>query len=314
MSNFNKKLNSANSSAKKNFKETFNKVKRLSLPVKIVVMFVVLLVLGLIVYFIYSAIRAATIGDTQNPLIIPGAVDASDPANSQSVILPNTSGSNSPTMAFSLSFWIYVSDWYYRLGEPKAIMVKTRGGNISSAAPGIWLAPNKNDLIITTAVLGKNADGSSAPQSCNIPNIPLQKWVHIAYVLNNRTNDVYVNGKLERSCAFRNVPKLNNAKLRILPRMPKYKNVGFLGQLSSVRYFSSALRPVDVVNIYGDGPNVTQNQKATADKSDDDGEGSQCTVKTAAQLAVLDEKAQSLSDALTDLQNNVSADTCAKPY
>ncbi len=297
-------LNVANKNIKKNVTKTFNRVKKLSMPLKILVGFVLLLIIGLIVYFIYKAVKSALVGDEENPLLIPGAVDASNPESSVSVQLPKTSSSNSPNMAFTLSFWIYVADWYYRLGEPKAIMVKSIRGNIQTAAPGIWLAPNRNNLIITTAVLG-----SSKPQSCNIPNIPLQKWVHVAYVLDNRTTDVYINGKLERSCVLNNVPKLNNANLQILPK--KGGNMGYLGQLSSVRYFSSALKPSDVVGIYQDGPYVTQNQKSTIDQdSSGDDDGSQCTVKTAKRLGELDEQAQQLTDNLAELQSDVINDTC----
>ena len=297
-------LNVANKNIKKNVTKTFNKVKKLSMPLKILVGFVLLLIIGLIVYFIYKAVKSALVGDEENPLLVPDAVDASDPANSMSVQLPKTSSSNSPNMAFTLSFWIYIADWYYRLGEPKAIMVKSIRGNIQTAAPGIWLAPNRNNLIITTAVLG-----STKPQSCNIPNIPLQKWVHVAYVLDNRTTDVYINGKLERSCVLNNVPKLNNANLKILPK--KGRNMGYLGQLSSVRYFSSALKPSDVVGIYQDGPYVTQNQKSTLDQdSSGDDDGSQCTVKTAKRLGELDEQAQQLTDDLAELQSDVINDTC----
>lgn len=310
MSNTNKKVNYSNNSLKKNATKTYNKIKKLSLPLRMLIIFVLLLVVGLIIYFIYKAIRAATIGDSENPLIIPGAVDASDPGSSMSVTLPNTSGSNSPTMAFSLSFWIYVSDWYYRLGEPKAIMIKARGNQISSAAPGIWLAPNRNNLIITTAVLGNKNGGK--PQSCNIPNIPLQKWVHIAYVLDNRTNDVYVNGKLERSCVLRNVPRLNNANLRVLPKT-NYKNVGFLGQLAGLRYFSSALRPSDVVKIYNDGPHVTDGQKATGDVDPNDEEGGQCTVNTAKKIDEMNDQLKTMGDEMSALYNEVSNDTCSLP-
>lgn len=297
--------NNISPNIKQNVTKTFNKVKKLSMPLKILVGFVLLLIIGLIIYFVYKAIKSALVGDQDNPLLVPGPVDASDPASSISVELPKSSSSNSPNMAFTLSFWVYVADWYYRLGEPKAIMVKSVRGNIQTSAPGIWLAPNRNNLIISTSILGP-----TKPQSCNIPNIPLQKWVHIAYVLDNRTTDIYINGKLERSCVLNNVPNLNNANLRILPR--EGKQTGYLGQLSSVRYFSSALKPSDVFGIYQDGPYITQNQKSTAEKdsSSDDGEGGQCTVKTAKRLGELDQQAQQLTDDLAELQNDVMNDTC----
>jgi hypothetical protein len=231
----------------------------------------ILFVLGIVVYFIYKAIVKSKKGDTENPILVSDSIDASDKKNAKSWFLPTSSGSTSPNMAFTISFWMYIVDWNYRYNYSKAILIKSNKKNNSvnhnNSAPGIWLAPRQNNLIVATKVMGSNK-----LQVCDVANIPIQKWVHVAYVLDNRTVDVYVDCKLERSCILTGVPSLNNGKLHLFPNGDD-KDVGFLGQLSSLRYFSSALRPVDIARLCNEGPHATKGEQSKDEhKDDNDGE------------------------------------------
>jgi hypothetical protein len=169
-------------------------------------------------------------------------------------------------MAYTVSFWIYIADWHYRVNSQKAILIKgmEQNGTVTGndASPGIWLDSEKNNLIVATSVYNGKL------QMCNVANIPIQKWVHVAYVLDNRTVDVYVDCKLERSCILPGVPLLNNHKLHLFPTGNDVsdKQTGFLGQLSSLRYFSTALKPVDIAGICNSGPNATVGEQAKGDK------------------------------------------------
>ena len=80
-----------------------------------------------------------------------------------------------------------------------------------------------------------------------IYNIPLQKWVHIIYMLNTRT-DIYINGKLERSCVLKGVPNVNNAPLQVC------QNGVFYGQISRLQYFAKKINPNKIKQIYRQGP------------------------------------------------------------
>lgn len=226
----------------------------------------VFFVVGIIVYWIYKAIQKSKKGDDENPILVSGAIDASDPANSKSWVLPISSGSGSPNMAYTISFWIYIADWHYRVNSKKAILIKgvESNGMVTGddSSPGIWLDSEKNNLIVATNVY------TGKLQMCNVANIPIQKWVHVAYVLDNRTVDVYVDCKLERSCILPGVPLLNNHKLHLFPTgyETSDKQTGFLGQLSSLRYFSTALKPIDIAGICNSGPNATVGEQAKGDK------------------------------------------------
>jgi hypothetical protein len=151
-------------------------------------------------------------------------------------------------LEFSYSVWIYIQDWTHGW---KNIFVKGSGSPGSTSgqptssqlrAPGLWLYPDTNSLHARINTYASPNEG------CDIKNIPLQKWVHIGYVLNNRTVDMYIDGKLERSCVLRGVPKLNDSDLIVCD------NNGFFGKISNLVYYKYALKPDDIHNIYSSGP------------------------------------------------------------
>ena len=147
-------------------------------------------------------------------------------------------------LSFSYSLWIYVEDWSYQFGKWKNIMVKGDvDGSDGERAPGLWLYPRTNSLHarISTTV-DKN-------EGCDIKNIPLQKWVNIIYVLDNRSVDIYINGKLERSCVLKGIPIINSKPLTV-----SADGAGFYGKISNLVHYKQALKPENVMDIYHSGP------------------------------------------------------------
>jgi hypothetical protein len=146
-------------------------------------------------------------------------------------------------LEFSYSVWIYIQDWTRGWKNIFVKGEKTAGaGTNSSRAPGLWLYPDTNALHARINTFASPNEG------CDIKNIPLQKWVHIAYILNNRTVDIYIDGKLERSCVLRGVPKLNDDPVHVCD------NGGFFGKISNLVYFRYAMKPDEVYKIYASGP------------------------------------------------------------
>ena len=263
----------------------------------------ILLVLGIIVYWIYQAIQKSKKGDTENPILVAGAIDASDSTNSKSWVLPASSNYGYSSMAFTLSFWIYIADWEYRFKDRKAIIVKGKenGNSVTGNddAPGIYLDTPTNNLIVNTTVAPTRGGIQNNVQVCNVANIPIQKWVHIAYVLDNRTVDVYVDCKLERSCILTGVPLLNNQKLHLFPLLRDQTKTGFMGQLSSLRYFSSALKPVDIANICSSGPQGTVGEQ-TKDHKPKKPKEDICSKKVFADLRKLKDNLASATEEVDD--------------
>lgn len=206
-----------------------------------IVMYVVLAVVFIIILIIIISLslKSKKNKDNNEIILIGKPVDAYNIKNNKFEVKNSDEG-----LEFSFSMWIYINDWTEGW---KNIMVKgnkSTGPNSKSArAPGLWLYPKTNALHARINTFAAPNEG------CDIKNIPLQKWVNIAYILNNRTVDIYIDGKLERSCVLRGVPKLNELPVYVC------ENGGFFGKISKVVYFRYALKPDQVYNIYSSGPN-----------------------------------------------------------
>lgn len=84
--------------------------------------------------------------------------------------------------------------------------------------------------------------------TCQIQNIPIQKWFNIIVSLYGLTLDVYLDGKLVRTCVMPGVPKVNNnSGLNVT------SNGGFSGWTAKFQYWSDASNPQQAYNIYKDG-------------------------------------------------------------
>lgn len=238
---------------------TYTRFRGLSTLVQVLIVVAIIIVLILLIIWIYNMVREAQYRSSQSPFIITTPVNAfrRDGRSIKNKSIPNPVDG----LEFTYSFWIYVANWNYRFGDWKNILLK---GNNNTRAPGIWLYPKTNSLHCRISTFPDLNEG------CDIRNIPLQKWVHVVYVLNNRTVDIYIDGKLERSCVLRGVPILNNQNLRVA------NDGGFWGQIAKMQYFTRAITPYEVSQIYSEGPYISGRFKifgGDENKNGDDGDG-----------------------------------------
>jgi len=99
-----------------------------------------------------------------------------------------------------------------------------------------------------TGATGAGGSNNSA-YNCKINNFPLQRWVNLVVSLNNRTLDLYLNGKLVRTCLLPATAIIDaNASVALTP------SGGFKGWTSNIQYFSKSLNPNEAFNIYSTGP------------------------------------------------------------
>jgi len=138
---------------------------------------------------------------------------------------------------FTYSIWFYIEDWNHKWGSDKVILSKGSGKEKFA----INLGKEENDLSIDIG-LEKNKK-----HTCEVPNIPIQKWVSCIVSIYGRSLDVYLNGKLTRTCILENVAKTNNNDVKITP------DGGFMGYTSSFQYIPSATNPEEAYNIYKEG-------------------------------------------------------------
>jgi hypothetical protein len=170
-------------------------------------------------------------------------------------------GSDAPAGNFAYSVWFYVNDWNYRYGQPKVLFGRMSKSSVSMSGLGVsgsepcplvQFNSNANDLEIylqnysTTATTETTA---TTPFKCAVSNIPIQRWVNLSISVYGRTLDVYLNGKLVKTCVMPGIAKINNTTdLSLTP------NGGFEGWTSKFSFFPMPMNPQDAWDIYSKGP------------------------------------------------------------
>lgn len=148
---------------------------------------------------------------------------------------------------YTYSIWLYINDWNYRFGQTKVVFGRVDKNNDPS--PSIKLSPSMNNLEITLATYPTTGSESEAIlHNCNVNDLPIQKWVNIILSVNGRSLDVYMDGKLVKTCLLPGVPKINpNANIYITP------DGGFSGYVSNFKYLAYPVNPTQAYNIYKSG-------------------------------------------------------------
>ena len=197
---------------------------------------------------------------------------------------------------FTISTWIYVTNWSYRTGFNKSI-ISVGGPNFDTIR--VYLGGNKPKLSVrlqtkdmsgamnavpsgATAInVNLGATKSQVPVEsldkgtqnatfgilqtdsglldgsplCDLPEIDLQRWVCITVSVNGRTVDVYMDGKLARSCVLPSFFKVDAGGYSA--NLLAYG--GFGGQIATTTMYDSALNPEVVYKNYMAGPQPITN-------------------------------------------------------
>jgi hypothetical protein len=174
-------------------------------------------------------------------------------AKNMQQINPDDLESNN-TSNFTYSIWFFIDDWNYRYGEPKVIFGRmTRGTGKKEPCPSVTLGPIQNNIIVSLAVYPgldeQPTDGTNyIVHNCPLANVPIQRWCNLLISAYGRTLDLYLDGKLVRTCVLPGVAKIDaNAPLYITP------NGGFSGWTSRFQYWPDSSDPQKAWNIYKAG-------------------------------------------------------------
>jgi hypothetical protein len=182
---------------------------------------------------------------------------------------------------FTVSAWIYINNWSYRQGYNKSIL---RIGGSSFDTIRIYLGGYKPKLMVRLHTKDKSAPLSSinnspdsvqsdsletatlnatynvqqmdsglldasSPSGCDLPEVDLQRWVNIVVAVNGKTVDVYLDGKLARSCVLPNYFKVDSSYSGYL-----LSHGGFGGDIANVTMYDTAMNPEVVYKNYIAGP------------------------------------------------------------
>jgi hypothetical protein len=176
-----------------------------------------------------------------------------------------TNGSSVPSSNFAYSVWFYVNDWNYRYGEPKVIFgrmgAKSASGTGSvpgvsglDPCPAVVLGAVENNVSVSLGCYPgvdqapTTPGGNTVVHTCSVANVPIQKWVNLIVSVYGRTMDLYIDGKLVRTCLLPGVASVNNnSDIYVTPAG------GFNGWTSKLQYYPNSLNPQEAWNIYTRG-------------------------------------------------------------
>jgi hypothetical protein len=256
-STFNQFTTNSYIDATQEFLNSNSVVAQIAFLLLVLFVFIILLRLGisLLGYFL---------APSGSPKLIDGMVDAKqlivipqDPESEGSVTI-SRSVNATDGIEFTWSVWIYIDDLTYNSGNyrcvfykgndyaknPNATNQESQGLNFPNNAPGLYIAPNTNKLVImmnTFNVINEEID---------VDDIPLNKWVNVIIKCQNNTLDVYINGTIIKSHQLHGVPKQNYGDVYVAP------NGGFSGYISNLWYYNYALGTAEISRISSKGPNT----------------------------------------------------------
>lgn len=155
---------------------------------------------------------------------------------------------------YGYSVWIYVDSWITSSSD--AVLKKNILTRCVGPAPAfnLYLDNAQNNLKLLM---------SNNTKSCDIKNIKLQKWVNITMSVYGNTVDLYLDGKLVRTCVLTAMPTIQptindtlfvGGAYTITNGACKGDSEGDLrGYISNVVYKSDYFTPEEAWNIYSAG-------------------------------------------------------------
>jgi hypothetical protein len=192
---------------------------------KVIIAVVIIIILLASILFIYSSTWKTILGTVQDAkkkvTVEPGMIRFSQPYKG---------------ISFTHSLWIYVDDWSYRNMEEKYIL--------SNDKFKMFLGKQNNNLYIEIPL-----EKTNHPERIVYENLPLQKWVNIVLILDNRNLDLWLNGKLYHSRHLSNVPAFQeNKAIEYTPHR------GFSGHISRIYHYERPITKKTIESIFLLGP------------------------------------------------------------
>ena len=240
------------------FLESNSLIAQVAFLLLVLFVFIVLLRLGISILGYYFS-------PSGSPKLINGMVDAKqlivipqDPSIEGSIPISRSVNANDG-IEFTWSTWIYIDDLTYNSGKYRCVFYKgndfasdsasssedqPKGLNFPNNAPGLYIAPNTNDLVIFMNTF------NVINEKITVNDIPLNKWVNIIIRCQDNTIDIYINGTIIKSHNLHGVPKQNYGDVYIAP------NGGFAGYISNLWYYDYALGTAAISELVRKGPNT----------------------------------------------------------
>lgn len=188
------------------------------------------IVILLLLYVIFKALTTTytTLGTMQK---------WSNKTTLQGSNLPSTFKANS-----AISVWFYIKKW-------------VNGTNVvqfnAASNTAIFRVLFKNNT--NTIQIFPRSGTSDSQYDCEIADFPLQKWVNLIISFNGSAMDVYVDGKLVKSCVVNTGSRIQETQSIVLgddSDLVKKDDVGFI---TNVKLKAAPIAPQEAWDIYSQG-------------------------------------------------------------
>jgi hypothetical protein len=182
---------------------------------------------------------------------------------------PNQRGSNTiypsvnaPSgLEFSYSCYLFLNKSTFQGGSNGLRHIFHKGSPVYKPlmCPGVFVRNNDNALVIYMNEAG------SWNTYCELPNIPIGKFFHLAIVVRNMNVDIYINGNVAHRMTLNSVPKQNFGDLYVFktesfsdastsPEEPFNVVGSATGLISSLQYSAFALNYEQIDQMVRTGP------------------------------------------------------------
>jgi len=223
-----------------------------------------IVIIGIILILMAVSVYSTTKGKSsiggqsspdQAPLPLDGKTQTVIPASNA----PITQGADN-----GVQFWMYIKDWDYNFGKEKSILIRKDSTNPAIKNPSISLHPTDNSLNVSVSIYGSGTGAASSNPAganstsasgdvytCTVENVPLQSWFSVSVTVFQRNLDVYINGKLVKSCVLPGVPRPAAGDIVV------GTDGGFSGSVCNIHAYSSMLGPSDAASFFSAGTNCS---------------------------------------------------------
>jgi hypothetical protein len=241
-------------------------------PMKMVILGVVIVFLIIALFYLWKWLYGNA--DMEDIVVYSSANDGL-PGKDKKFRIFNAAGQVPqiyPGGEYTISTWIYVTNWNINKGKNKPFLILSGGGNDYMTLV-MYLGQYVNKLGVRASyessdnksgnleekrdydaiVSGTSQYADGAFNKCDIESIDIQRWVNITAVLSGRTLDVYMDGKLSRSCLLDGLFKADGDS----PTLKLGGPGGFGGLIGKTRAANFAYSPDRIYSNYQEGPFTT---------------------------------------------------------
>jgi hypothetical protein len=230
----------------------------------------IIIILALIVFTICLLVGmnvlAYFMGPSSSPFLVSGLIPGNVPLvikqnpNLEGSVPVERSNNRDHGLEFTWSVWLNITDLgktnqYQHIFHKGDNNIQTDGQHIGmnfpNNAPGLYISPETNELVVVMNTF------NTIKEEIFIPNIPMNKWVHVLIRVENNKLDVYINGALAKRHILGSVAKQNYGNVYVA------LNGGFQGYISDLRYYNYSVQTGDILAIVDNGPSLKVNSQTS---------------------------------------------------